>query len=161
MTRIHRLLSIVAALGLAGTLTLALTGCDPATKAEDTAAATMPRQTAPPPAAAAPVTTATEPAPLAGKRLPRLVDIGSGTCIPCRMMKPILEELVATRADQFETVFVDLGKDRAEAMRYSIYVIPTQVFFDGDGRELHRHEGFMSKEQILDVWKQLGYDFGG
>jgi thioredoxin 1 len=156
------------ALGLAGLITLPFTGCGQRTEAGDTAAT----ESAPPAAAAAPATataasaaTSTAPAipaaPAAEKRLPRLVDIGAGTCIPCKMMKPILEELQATRAHQFETVFIDLNHQRDEATRYKIRVIPTQIFFDENGREYGRHEGFMSKEQILDIWKQLGYEFGG
>jgi thiol-disulfide isomerase/thioredoxin len=105
------------------------------------------------------VSSATALAPAAERRLPRLVDIGAGTCIPCKMMKPILEELMATRAHQFETVFVDLNYERQKGLSYGIRVIPTQVFFDENGHELFRHEGFMSKEQILQAWEQLGYKF--
>ena len=93
------------------------------------------------------------------KRLPRLVDIGAGTCIPCRLMAPILDDLQHTRAHQFETVFVDLNHERAKGMSYGIRIIPTQVFFDENGRELYRHEGFFSKEDILKTWTGLGYTF--
>ena len=92
-------------------------------------------------------------------RLPRLVDVGAGTCIPCRLMKPILDELQATRAHQFETVYIDLNHQRDEAGRFKIRVIPTQIFYDENGRERGRHEGFMSKEQILEAWRNLGYEF--
>jgi thioredoxin 1 len=34
--------------------------------------------------------------------------------------------------------------------------IPTQVFYDTQGRELYRHIGFLSKKEILDTWKKLG-----
>ena len=87
------------------------------------------------------------------------MDIGAGTCIPCKMMAPILEELKHTRAHQFETEFVDLNHRRDEAMRYRIRVIPTQIFFEENGRELFRHEGFISKEDILKTWAGLGYKF--
>jgi thioredoxin 1 len=40
--------------------------------------------------------------------LPRLVDLGAGRCIPCRQMKPILDELKRDYATQFETVFIDV-----------------------------------------------------
>jgi thioredoxin 1 len=35
-------------------------------------------------------------------------------------------------------------------------MIPTQIFFDADGKELFRHEGFFSKEDILAKWKEFG-----
>jgi thioredoxin 1 len=36
------------------------------------------------------------------------------------------------------------------------YSIPTQIFFDASGRELYRHQGFMSKTDILATWQRLG-----
>ena len=41
---------------------------------------------------------------------------------------------------------------------FGINIIPTQIFFDTTGNELFRHEGFMSKEDILARWTQLGVD---
>ena len=40
--------------------------------------------------------------------------------------------------------------------KYGVKMIPTQIFFDASGKELFRHEGFMSKEDILGKWKELG-----
>jgi hypothetical protein len=39
-------------------------------------------------------------------------------------------------------------------------VIPTQIFYDASGKERFRHEGFISKEDILSKWKELGVDLG-
>jgi hypothetical protein len=51
------------------------------------------------------------------------------------------------------------GRTRQRVIRTTIYMIPTQIFFDGDGRELARHQGFLSKADILATWKRLGFDF--
>jgi len=88
--------------------------------------------------------------------LPRLVDLGAGKCIPCKMMKPILEELKTQYKDQFEVVFIDVWENPKAADPYNINLIPTQIFFDKDGKELFRHEGFFAKEDILTKWKELG-----
>jgi len=93
------------------------------------------------------------------KVLPRLVDLGAGQCIPCKMMAPILEELKAEYAGRFEVIFIDVWKNPAKADQYGIKLIPTQIFFDAAGKELFRHEGFMSKKDILAKWKELGVDF--
>ncbi|MBL7132715.1 MAG: thioredoxin family protein [Phycisphaerae bacterium] len=90
--------------------------------------------------------------------LPKLLDLGSKGCIPCKMMAPILEELKTQYAGRFEVEFIDIHKDRAAAETYDIRVIPTQIFFDAAGKELWRHEGFMSKEDILGKWKELGVE---
>lgn len=88
--------------------------------------------------------------------LPRLVDLGAGKCIPCKQMKPILEELKRDYADQFETVFIDVWENRDEGKRYGIRLIPTQIFYDAAGQERFRHEGFMAKKDILAKWRELG-----
>ena len=91
-----------------------------------------------------------------GKALPRLVDLGAGKCIPCKMMKPILDDLKTNYAGTFKTEFIDVWVDADAATPYNINLIPTQIFFGADGKELFRHEGFFSKEDILNKWKELG-----
>jgi len=93
--------------------------------------------------------------------LPRLVDIGAGTCIPCKMMAPILEELKKEYAGKLIVEFIDVREDADAVGRYKIMLIPTQIFFDAAGTELFRHEGFMAKEDILAKWKERGVDLSG
>ena len=90
--------------------------------------------------------------------LPRLIEIGSVTCIPCKMMKPILDELRQEYAGRLQVDFIDSQIDREAAMEYRIRVIPTQVFLSAEGNELFRHEGFFPKEEILAKWRELGVD---
>lgn len=87
---------------------------------------------------------------------PRLVDLGSDKCIPCRTMAPILEDLARVYADVMNVEVIDVRQDRAAAGRYGIRVIPTQIFYGADGRELYRHQGFYSREEILAKWRELG-----
>ena len=81
--------------------------------------------------------------------LPRLVDLGADKCIPCKMMAPILEDLKIEYAEKMDVQFIDVWKNPAPGKEYGIRVIPTQIFFDASGKELFRHEGFISKEDIL------------
>jgi len=90
--------------------------------------------------------------------LPRLVDLGAGKCIPCKAMKPILEDLAANYGSTFETVFIDVWENPDAGKAYGINLIPTQIFFDAQGSELFRHEGFYSKEDILAKWKEFGVE---
>ncbi len=95
------------------------------------------------------------------KLLPRLIDLGADKCIPCKMMAPILEELKQEYANKFEVEFFDVWKNSDAAKKYAIRIIPTQIFFDASGKELFRHEGFLSKKDILTKWKELGVEFDG
>ena len=98
----------------------------------------------------------TLPTPATPPRLPRLVDLGAGKCIPCKMMAPVLEELKREYAGQFDVEFIDVWKDPEPGKTYGIKVIPTQIFLDASGKELFRHEGFFGKEDILKKWAELG-----
>lgn len=93
-----------------------------------------------------------------GKPLPRLVDLGAGKCIPCKMMAPILDELKSSYTGQLEVVFIDVWENPEEGKRYGISLIPTQIFYDAQGKELFRHQGFFAKEDILKKWNELGVD---
>ena len=103
--------------------------------------------------AAEAVSAAVEAAPAV---LPRMVDLGADKCIPCKMMAPILEEMKATYAGQLEVDFIDVWKNPDAGDQYGVRVIPTQIFFDAQGQELFRHEGFFGKEDMLAKWKELG-----
>jgi thioredoxin 1 len=74
-------------------------------------------------------------------------------------MAPILVELRAEYAGRLRVDFIDVWKNPSAGDPYNIYAIPTQIFFDGNGKELTRHEGFISKADILATWKRLGHDF--
>ena len=91
--------------------------------------------------------------------LPRLVDLGADKCIPCKMMAPILEELRTDFKGQLQVDFIDVWKDENAGAQFGVRVIPLQIFFDAEGRELFRHEGFFAKEDILAKWKELGFEF--
>lgn len=104
---------------------------------------------------------AAKAAPAATAKLPKLIDLGAGKCIPCKMMKPILDDLKANYAEHFVTQFIDVWEYPDAGKPYGIEVIPTQIFFDADGKELFRHVGFYGKEDILGKWKELGVDASG
>lgn len=92
-------------------------------------------------------------------RLPKLVDVGADKCIPCIKMAPILDALKKDFAGQMEVEFIDAWKFREQAAAYNVRMIPTQIFYAADGRELYRHTGFYGREDILAKWQELGYPF--
>jgi thioredoxin 1 len=71
-------------------------------------------------------------------------------------MAPILEELRKDYAGRLTVDFIDIKLSPELAQAYSVQLIPTQIFFDANGSELFRHEGFYAKEDILKKWKTLG-----
>ena len=67
-------------------------------------------------------------------------------------------ELKRDYAGRFEVEFIDVWKDRGAGQKYGVRMIPTQIFFDSEGNELFRHEGFFAKEDILAKWKEFGVE---
>lgn len=85
------------------------------------------------------------------------IELGSDSCIPCKMMRPVMEAVQKEYGDSILVVFYDIYKQREMGMRYNVRVMPTQVFLDNNGKEFHRHEGFYPKEEIIRlVDKKLG-----
>jgi thioredoxin 1 len=105
-------------------------------------------------------TSASPPQPVAASATGRvtMIDLGATECIPCKMMAPILEELKAEYAGKADIVFIDVWKNREQAQKYGIRAIPTQIFFDRDGREVYRHTGFMDKKSIVERLRHLGVE---
>lgn len=85
-----------------------------------------------------------------------LIDLGAATCIPCKMMAPILEQLQKEYEGKAAVVFVDLRYHKEMARKYRIRAIPTQIFYNQSGNEVGRHEGFLPKEAIVEVFEKLG-----
>ena len=76
------------------------------------------------------------------------MEIGSKTCIPCKMMQPIMKEIETEYEGIVKVEFYDLNEDRQIGSQYNIRVMPTQVFLDANGREFFRHEGFYPKVEL-------------
>jgi len=95
------------------------------------------------------------------KGMVTLVDLGAGECIPCKMMAPILVKMEKRYAGKAAVVFLDVWKDDAPARRFGIRTIPTQIFFDKNGKEVYRHEGFLSEEEIVRRFKDMGVKLKG
>ena len=91
--------------------------------------------------------------------MPVLLQLGSPKCPPCRKMTPILDGLRADYEGKFLIRYIDVWANTDAGNKYGVQKIPTQIFFDKEGRELYRHVGFYSKKEILNKWKKLDTKF--
>jgi thioredoxin 1 len=87
---------------------------------------------------------------------PILVDFGANSCLPCRQLRPILKEIGKEYAGKAEVLVIDVYKYQHLAREYKIQAIPTLIFFDQKGKEVSRHFGLMTKEQIVAKLKEIG-----
>ena len=126
---------VLALMGIIGVLSLQFSGCS---SDETSASHTQP-------ASAVPV-----------KGMVTMVDLGADSCVPCKMMAPIIEKLEKTYRGKAAIVFIDVWKDKSPAKRFGIRAIPTQIFFDKEGKEVYRHTGFMGEADIVGQLKKMG-----
>ena len=98
------------------------------------------------------------PENLLGKGLPAIVDLGSDKCVSCKMMLPVLEELRTELAAELQVEFLDVIKYPELSAVYGIKIIPTQILYDASGKELFRHEGFYSTDDIVAKFEELGVE---
>lgn len=169
MGRPYILLLLALVLSAAGLVTLGCSREQPAGRTPQQAADTQPAgdtatvkpgdvcdTIAAAPQAEAQPKTPPEPAQRVRGKLPRLVDLGRNTCIPCKKMAPILEELAREYQGRAVVEVIDLRDKPGAAQEYGIKLIPTQVFFDENGKEVWRHEGFLAKDQIVAKFAEMG-----
>ena len=85
-----------------------------------------------------------------------MLELGSVGCVPCEQMKPVMDKLRSGYKDKLEVYFVDVRRDNATGRRFNVHMIPTQVFLDKAGKEIHRHVGFYAYDEITTVLKKSG-----
>jgi len=111
--------------------------------------------------------------------LPIIIDFGADSCIPCKEMAPVLKKLNAELIGKAIIRFVDVWKYQQLAQGFPVELIPTQIFFDAEGKPFKpqspeemqmklystrdtnehvftAHEGGMTKEQMLRALKEMG-----
>ncbi len=92
--------------------------------------------------------------------IPRMLDLGRNQCLPCKMMAPVLEELKREYAGVIDIAYINVT-DKPEVMKglgLALRAVPFQIFYDALGKIVKRHYGYMSKEEILQTFEELGFD---
>jgi len=85
-----------------------------------------------------------------------VVELGSVSCVPCKLMLPIIEELKKEYEGRIAIISIDVLEHPGAGQKYGIMAIPTQIFFDANGKEALRHVGFMEKAAIVAELEKLG-----
>lgn len=87
-----------------------------------------------------------------------VVKLGRDNCAPCIEMNKILEEVKSVVGDKAVISIIDVSKEPDKAQLFGIKLIPTEIFYDSDFKEIYRVEGVIQKEDVLYWLKKGGAD---
>ena len=86
--------------------------------------------------------------------LPVLADFYSDSCIPCKMLSPVLSQVENENQDRIKVVKINVGFNAELVEKYEIQAAPTIVFFV-KGEEVERLRGAVGKDEIINIIEKL------
>ena len=86
--------------------------------------------------------------------IPVLVEFYSDSCVPCKMLSPVLSQLEAELSGKLNIYKVNVGYEQELVDRYEVQASPTMIFF-GNGAEISRLRGAVKKADIIAEYEKL------
>jgi len=84
---------------------------------------------------------------------PVLVDFFAEWCGPCKMMKPVLDQLKSQVGDAASIIKVDIDKNQSAAAAFNVQSVPTLILFK-KGKPVWRQSGVVQAAQLKQVIDQ-------
>ena len=66
---------------------------------------------------------------LVNSKTPVLIDFSAEWCGPCKMLRPVLEQLKTSMGDSIRIIKIDVDNNRDLALKYNIRSVPTLMLF--------------------------------
>ena len=86
--------------------------------------------------------------------IPVLVDFYSDTCVPCKMLSPVLSQLETELGGKLNIYKVNVGYEQELVDKYEVQASPTLIFFRGGG-EVSRLRGMTQKAKLIEEFEKI------
>ena len=92
-----------------------------------------------------------------GKGKPVLFEVGAESCYSCQIMGKTLYK-IKKENPTLNIYFINIQKEREVATPLKIMVIPTQIIYDQNGKEVYRHIGVLKEDEVSKLLATYGFD---
>jgi len=101
-----------------------------------------------------------------GKGKPVMLEVGAESCVNCKRMNAILAPIMAQHPNYriFDILLkapavniLDSRPQTSVADTLKIHAIPAQIFYDASGKEVYRHTGILTADQLKTVFNKLKF----
>jgi thioredoxin 1 len=94
--------------------------------------------------------------PSIGKGKPYFLELGAESCRSCQIMGNMLYR-VKKENRLYNIHFINVKRERGIAQKLEIRMIPTQIIYDKEGKEVYRHIGVLGTGELNELFKK--YEF--
>lgn len=91
-----------------------------------------------------------------GKGKPYFLEVGSDSCHSCKIMGSMLEK-VKQKNPEYNIYFINVKKEREVARKLKVMMIPTQIIYDKDGKEVYRNIGVLSNSELTELFNKYNF----
>ncbi|UPT78576.1 thioredoxin family protein [Sulfurovum sp. XGS-02] len=91
-----------------------------------------------------------------GNGKPYFLEVGSDSCRSCRIMGSMLYKITQEHPE-YNIHFINVKKEREIASILKIMMIPTQIIYNKEGKEVYRHIGLLSDDELAQLF--ITYQF--
>lgn len=86
------------------------------------------------------------------------LEFGSTGCRECKMMEKVMEKVKTNFANRINVVFYNVTKKQNKFItkHFGIQIIPVQILLNKNGKEVFRHIGYYSYNELCNEFKKHG-----
>jgi thioredoxin 1 len=93
----------------------------------------------------------------AANRLPEILEFDRKFCPVCKASERVIQAVEKKFPGKFTVRKLYIDEEESLFRRYKVTIVPTQVFVDAAGQEVHRHEGVFKEEELVRRLKHVGF----